>query len=86
MVEDHLTAAVGFVEEIEILQDRRIVEDSLHNVMATDPRYLTHQEESELMCRVNLSTSRLPLSLVLLLLQSFRFLCLGLQLVNVRSL
>ena len=85
MVENHLTAVVCFVEEIQILQDGGIIEDSLHDVMAADPRYLADQEESELMGRVNLSPSRLPLSLVLLLLQSLGLLCLGLELINVRS-
>ena len=86
MVEDHLTAVVCFVEEIQILQNGRIIEDSLHDVMPADPRYLAHQEESELVGRIYLASPRLPLSLVLLLLQRLRLLIPGLQVVIVRSL
>ena len=83
MVENHLTAVVCFVEEIQILQNGGIIEDSLHDVMSAHPRYLTHQEESELVGRIYLPSPRLPLCLVLLLLQSLSLLSPGLQ---VRSL
>ena len=94
MVEDHLTAVVCFVEEIQILQNGGIIEDSLHDVMPAHPGDLTHQQESELVGRVDLTPPRLPLSLVLLLLQRLRLLVLLLQVrsvsgqcqVSVRSL
>ena len=78
MVEDHLTAIVCFIEEIQILQNGRIIEDSLHDVMPADPRYLTNQEKSELMGGIYLPSPSLPLSLVLLLLQGLGLLSPGL--------
>ena len=78
VVEDHLTTVVCFVEEVQILQYGWIIEDSLHDVMTTHPRYLTHQEEGELMGRIDLPSPRLPLRLVLLLLQRLGLLSPGL--------
>ena len=86
VVEDHLAAVVCFVEEVQILQNGGVIEDSLHDVMTPHPGYLAHQQESELMGRVDLPAPRLPLSLVLLLLQSLSLLILCLRLVIVRSL
>ena len=86
MVENHLTAVVCFVEEVQILQYGGIIEDSLHDVMPAHTRDLAHQQESELVGRIYLASPRLPLCLVLLLLQSLRLLSPGLQLVIERSL
>ena len=86
VVEDHLPAVVSFVEEVQILQYGGIIEDSLHDVVPSDPRDLTDQEEGELVGRVYLPPSGLPLSLILLLLQSLRLLILRLEEVSVSSL
>ena len=86
VVEDHLPPVVCFVEEVQILQYGGIIEDPLHDVVPPDPRDLAHQQEGELVGRVYLPPPRLPLGLVLLLLQSLRLLILSLQEVSVSSL
>ena len=42
MIEDHLPAVVGFVEEVQIVQHGGVVEHSLDDLMATNTRYLKY--------------------------------------------